>query len=271
MHAFACASLHTPGSHIANQLSKGGAGDTSSRKRGGPGVAPHPAGKKQKQAHTQHQRAQQQARKKTPCAEFVRTGSCKRGRTCAFAHDPASVDICKFYVRGHCRLGLQCPLSHDTSRTDRMPVCRDFLKGLCVNAHCKFRHVKVNSKATVCAKFLVGKCTDGDLCSFKHERVSGSGARPDAGGAGPGAGGRGLSASSARKQTTERPTTAAPVAPLQQQLLPPPERAPGPVRRRSSIASDLSEDDTAAAIYVKFDDAMAPPCPPTPLGGRGVG
>jgi hypothetical protein len=43
-----------------------------------------------------------------------------------------------------------------------MQDCSYFLKGLCTNTACPYRHVKVNSNAPVCEDFLKGYCADGD-------------------------------------------------------------------------------------------------------------
>lgn len=41
-------------------------------------------------------------------------------------------------------------------------ICSLLFTGLCTNACCPYRHVNVNSKASVCEGFLRGYCRDGD-------------------------------------------------------------------------------------------------------------
>ena len=54
---------------------------------------------------------------------------------------------------------------------ERMPDCSYFLRGLCTNIACPYRHVKVNLNAPVCEDFLKGYCAYGDECHKKHSYV----------------------------------------------------------------------------------------------------
>jgi len=49
-----------------------------------------------------------------------------------------------------------------------MPVCSFFLQGRCSSDSCPYRHVKVNSDATICKDFLRGYCPKGIQCKSAH-------------------------------------------------------------------------------------------------------
>lgn len=78
--------------------------------------------------------------------------------------------ICPTFLRGvRCRNEL-CRNRHDVPRESARPVCSFFQRhGQCLKGNdCPFRHVKVNSRATLCPGFnLLGYCDD-TKCVMKH-------------------------------------------------------------------------------------------------------
>ena len=80
--------------------------------------------------------AQREAKGRTPCTTFCRTGRCDATRDCPYEHDPQKVAICQAYLHGECRSDLvDCSLSHaPTPQT--MPVCRLYARSLCVDVAC---------------------------------------------------------------------------------------------------------------------------------------
>ncbi|KAI0289611.1 hypothetical protein BC826DRAFT_970906 [Russula brevipes] len=115
------------------------------------------------------------ARKKyvdKPCPRFTTTGSCNRGRTCAYKHDPAKIAICWPYLQKNCPHSAEtCPLSHD-SNPHRTPLCVHFANaGRCTRANCPYPHVHVGRREGVCRDFAVlGYCEAGIDCSKQHVR-----------------------------------------------------------------------------------------------------
>ncbi|XP_058743400.1 zinc finger CCCH domain-containing protein 7-like [Vicia villosa] len=49
-----------------------------------------------------------------------------------------------------------------------MPNCSYFLQGLCSNKSCSYRHVNVNSNASICEGFLKGYCADRNELKINH-------------------------------------------------------------------------------------------------------
>jgi len=100
------------------------------------------------------------------------TGSCNRGLTCMYKHDPAKIAICWPYLQGNCpHTAETCPLSHD-SNPHRTPLCVHFANaGRCTRANCPYPHVHVGRREGVCRDFAVlGYCEAGIDCSKQHVR-----------------------------------------------------------------------------------------------------
>ena len=97
------------------------------------------------------------------------TGTCPRGPTCKFSHDPEKVAICKTFLHtGTCTAGANCDLSHNPSY-HRVPACTHFLRGNCTNDACRYPHVYVSPAASVCRSFsLTGYCDKGEDCAKRH-------------------------------------------------------------------------------------------------------
>ncbi|KAJ6581917.1 hypothetical protein B0H19DRAFT_1229111 [Mycena capillaripes] len=106
-----------------------------------------------------------------PCPRFSTTGTCTRGLTCPYTHDPATTAICWPFLSGTCPLpAAQCALSHDPT-PERTPLCTHFLTGSCTRARCPFPHVNVGPRTGVCRAFAVlGYCTRGLECDKAHVR-----------------------------------------------------------------------------------------------------
>ena len=47
-----------------------------------------------------------------------------------------------------------------------MPVCSFFLKGICNQDNCQYRHVNVSENAEICKDFVNGFCGKGDQVSI---------------------------------------------------------------------------------------------------------
>jgi len=61
-----------------------------------------------------------------------------------------------------------CDLSHDPT-PHRVPACHHFVRGNCVNANCRYAHVRVNPAASVCERFAtLGYCPKGAECTERH-------------------------------------------------------------------------------------------------------
>ncbi|KAG6840667.1 hypothetical protein C0991_005215 [Blastosporella zonata] len=120
-----------------------------------------------------------------PCPRFTTTGalsfgfkklrksgSCSRGLTCVYQHDPAKIAICWNYLQGSCSQTAEtCALSHDPT-PERTPLCLHYLnKGRCTRDNCPFPHVNVGAREGVCRDFAVlGYCDKGLDCDKQHVR-----------------------------------------------------------------------------------------------------
>lgn len=94
-------------------------------------------------------------------------GTCERGLSCPFRHNPDEVAICKFYLKDSCTRP-NCPLSHKPS-AHNTPLCVHYLKGNCTNANCKYTHMDVDTNARVCRDLAyLGYCALGDKCTKRH-------------------------------------------------------------------------------------------------------
>ncbi|EFR05297.1 hypothetical protein MGYG_08308 [Nannizzia gypsea CBS 118893] len=103
------------------------------------------------------------------CKRFTSTGTCFKGPTCPYIHDPNKVAICKDFLQtGKCDAGLACDLSHDPS-PERSPACLHFLRGRCTNPCCRYTHVHITPGAPVCRDFaILGYCSKGATCEGRH-------------------------------------------------------------------------------------------------------
>ncbi|EIN05991.1 hypothetical protein PUNSTDRAFT_145382 [Punctularia strigosozonata HHB-11173 SS5] len=107
-----------------------------------------------------------------PCPRFTTTGSCSRGLTCAYQHDPDKIAICWPFLQGNCaKTAETCALSHDPI-PQRTPLCVHFANaGRCTRTNCPFPHVRVGPKQGVCRDFAVlGYCDKGLDCEHQHVR-----------------------------------------------------------------------------------------------------
>ncbi|KAI0666786.1 hypothetical protein C8Q78DRAFT_1056944 [Trametes maxima] len=107
-----------------------------------------------------------------PCPRFTSTGSCNRGLTCMYQHDPNKVAICWAFLQGNCpNTAETCPLSHDPT-PERTPLCVHFANnGRCTRANCPFPHVRVGPREGICRDFAVlGYCEKGLDCDKQHVR-----------------------------------------------------------------------------------------------------
>jgi len=96
-------------------------------------------------------------------------GTCYKGPSCPFVHDPNKVAICKDFLQtGQCSAGMSCDLSHEPS-PHRSPSCMHFLRGRCSNPDCRYAHVRVTPGAPVCRAFAtLGYCEKGASCEERH-------------------------------------------------------------------------------------------------------
>ncbi|KAF3899473.1 Zinc finger, CCCH-type [Trichophyton interdigitale] len=103
------------------------------------------------------------------CKRFTSTGTCFKGPTCPYVHDPNKVAICKDFLQtGKCDAGVACDLSHDPS-PERSPACLHFLRGRCTNSSCRYTHVHITPGASVCRDFaILGYCSKGASCEGRH-------------------------------------------------------------------------------------------------------
>ncbi|KAL4872302.1 hypothetical protein BDV12DRAFT_162719 [Aspergillus spectabilis] len=103
------------------------------------------------------------------CQRFTTTGTCYKGPSCLYTHDPNKVAICKDYLQtGNCSAGNSCDLSHEPS-PHRSPACVHFLRGRCSNPECRYSHVRVTPGAPVCRNFAtLGYCEKGEICEERH-------------------------------------------------------------------------------------------------------
>lgn len=107
-----------------------------------------------------------------PCPRFNTTGTCSRGLTCLYQHDPAKIAICWNFLHGTCpKTAETCDLSHDPT-PERTPLCLHFANnGRCTRAGCPFPHVRVGARTGVCRDFAVlGYCANGLDCDKQHVR-----------------------------------------------------------------------------------------------------
>ncbi|KAH8983143.1 hypothetical protein EDB86DRAFT_2968062 [Lactarius hatsudake] len=107
-----------------------------------------------------------------PCPRFTTTGSCNRGLTCAYKHDPVKTAICWPYLQNNCpHTAETCALSHE-SNPHRTPLCVHFANaGRCTRANCQYPHVRVGRREGVCRDFAVlGYCEAGIECPKQHVR-----------------------------------------------------------------------------------------------------
>ncbi|KAH9066808.1 hypothetical protein EDB87DRAFT_1588342 [Lactarius vividus] len=107
-----------------------------------------------------------------PCPRFTTTGSCNRGLTCAYKHDPVKIAICWPYLQNNCpHTAETCALSHE-SNPHRTPLCVHFANaGRCTRANCQYPHVRVGRREGVCRDFAVlGYCEAGIECPKQHVR-----------------------------------------------------------------------------------------------------
>lgn len=99
-------------------------------------------------------------------------GSCSRGLTCLYQHDPAKIAICWNFLQDNCtKTAETCELSHEPT-PERTPLCVHFLnKGRCTRDRCPFPHVNVGQRVGVCRDFAVlGYCERGLDCDRQHVR-----------------------------------------------------------------------------------------------------
>ncbi|KAL4916655.1 hypothetical protein BDW62DRAFT_185669 [Aspergillus aurantiobrunneus] len=103
------------------------------------------------------------------CQRFTTTGTCYKGPSCLYTHDPNKVAICKdFLSTGRCDAGDSCDLSHEPS-PHRSPACVHFLRGRCSNPECRYAHIRVTPGAPVCRAFAtLGYCEKGEVCEERH-------------------------------------------------------------------------------------------------------
>lgn len=103
------------------------------------------------------------------CRRFTTTGTCYKGPSCLYIHDPDKVAICKDFLQtGNCTAGISCDLSHEPS-PHRCPACLHFLRGRCSNPDCRYAHIRVTPGAPVCREFAnLGYCEKGAECDHRH-------------------------------------------------------------------------------------------------------
>ncbi|KAI1793551.1 hypothetical protein LXA43DRAFT_1123434 [Ganoderma leucocontextum] len=107
-----------------------------------------------------------------PCPRFSTTGTCNRGLTCFYQHDPNKVAICWPFLQDKCTNTAEtCPLSHDPT-PERTPLCVHFANnGRCNRPNCPFPHVRVGQREGICRDFAVlGYCAKGLECDQQHVR-----------------------------------------------------------------------------------------------------
>jgi len=107
-----------------------------------------------------------------PCPRFSTTGTCTRGLTCMYQHDPSKIAICWKFLQDDCpNTAEMCNLSHDPT-PERTPLCVHFAnQGRCTRSNCPFPHVRVGPRTGVCRDFAVlGYCERGLDCDKQHVR-----------------------------------------------------------------------------------------------------
>ncbi|KFG87630.1 CCCH zinc finger protein [Metarhizium anisopliae] len=97
------------------------------------------------------------------------SGSCPKGPSCRYQHDPTRVAVCKDFLKdGKCPNGESCDLSHDVS-PERVPNCLHYAKGHCTKADCPYTHSRAAPGALVCEAFgFYGYCDKGASCTERH-------------------------------------------------------------------------------------------------------
>ncbi|OGM50889.1 CCCH zinc finger protein [Aspergillus bombycis] len=103
------------------------------------------------------------------CRRFTTTGTCYKGPSCLYVHDPDKVALCKDFLQtGDCTAGISCDLSHEPS-PHRSPTCMHFLRGRCSNPECRYAHIRLTPGAPVCRDFAnLGYCEKGANCDQRH-------------------------------------------------------------------------------------------------------
>ncbi|KAK9479961.1 hypothetical protein V1514DRAFT_277346 [Lipomyces japonicus] len=102
-----------------------------------------------------------------PCKYFTMTGSCARGLSCPYNHDPSHVAICPQYLHNKCQ-NPTCDLSH-TPSAHNTPLCVHYQRGNCSNSQCKYTHMNVSPNANICRDFALNLyCDAGDKCDKRH-------------------------------------------------------------------------------------------------------
>jgi hypothetical protein len=96
-------------------------------------------------------------------------GSCSKGLSCRYSHDPTKLALCPQHLKDQCPLSAeQCPLSHSPS-AHRSPTCVHFSRGHCEKPHCKYAHIKLSALAEICPPFAyTGYCPRGAECAQRH-------------------------------------------------------------------------------------------------------
>ncbi|KAM3471777.1 hypothetical protein MY5147_005645 [Beauveria neobassiana] len=96
-------------------------------------------------------------------------GSCSKGPSCRYQHDPNKVAVCKDFLKeGRCINGEHCDLSHELTM-ERVPNCLHFAKGNCSNPNCQYSHSAALPTAPVCEDFgYRGYCGKGGECTERH-------------------------------------------------------------------------------------------------------
>lgn len=96
-------------------------------------------------------------------------GSCPKGPSCRYQHDPHRVAICKDFLKdGQCMSGEHCDLSHELT-PERVPNCVHFAKANCNKTDCRYSHSAAVPSAPVCEDFgYRGYCAKGAQCTERH-------------------------------------------------------------------------------------------------------
>lgn len=99
----------------------------------------------------------------------LHVGSCPKGPSCRYQHDPNKVGVCKDFLKdGRCMSGDFCDLSHELT-AERVPNCVHFAKGNCSNPDCQYSHSAALPSAPVCEDFgYRGYCGKGAECTERH-------------------------------------------------------------------------------------------------------
>eukprot|EP00451_Oxyrrhis_marina_P009407 CAMPEP_0204308844 /NCGR_PEP_ID=MMETSP0469-20131031/747_1 /ASSEMBLY_ACC=CAM_ASM_000384 /TAXON_ID=2969 /ORGANISM="Oxyrrhis marina" /LENGTH=212 /DNA_ID=CAMNT_0051288389 /DNA_START=105 /DNA_END=743 /DNA_ORIENTATION=- len=137
-------------------------------------------------------------RKTKLCEDFMKTGSCTKGKQCKFAHGESELRIAPnlektklcaaFEEHGHCEKGASCQFAHGSQElrvTDmcyKSKLCKYFAKGTCeAGAQCCYAHGEhelrkaQDSKEASDSASTVGpetSCQSSDLGEESMERES---------------------------------------------------------------------------------------------------